>query len=157
MERTIKTWGYKSNIFSNHLCEVSILDLVPYQRCSYHYHKSKWNLFYVIEGQLFIKTDTGIGEVNSGEVFTIRPGEFHEFQTSKEPCKAIEIMYVMYDSEDIEREELGGPVDKEELPSYVVGKCKCGGWYHRGQITDLGYCDNCGDTKPLLNIMRENE
>ncbi len=110
MERTIKTWGEKANIFKNDLCEVSVLDLLPKQRCSWHYHQTKWNLFYVLEGQLFIKTHWGIAEINPGQVFTTRPREMHEFQTALKPCKVVEIMYVCYDPEDIERQELGGPI-----------------------------------------------
>ena len=110
MERTLKTWGEKANIFQNDLCEVSVLELVPNQRCSWHTHQTKWNLFYVVEGQLFIKTDWGVAQVDKGQVFTTRPGEIHEFQTADQPCKVIEVMYVQYDSEDINREILGGEI-----------------------------------------------
>lgn len=111
MERTHGSWGDKLNMFRNDLCEVSILDLLPQQRCSWHKHASKYNLFYVLEGELFIKTDKGISQLNKGEFFTTRPHEMHEFQTAKLPAKIIEIMYVKYDSEDIERETLGGSCD----------------------------------------------
>jgi mannose-6-phosphate isomerase-like protein (cupin superfamily) len=112
MERTHKTWGERICIFKNDLCEVSLLELVPKQRCSWHYHHSKYNLFYVIEGQLFIKTDWGIAQLDKGQIFTTKPLEKHEFQTASEPCKIIEIMYVQYSEEDIIRESLGGPLDE---------------------------------------------
>ena len=112
MERTMKTWGEKKNIFHNDLCEVSVLDLVPNQRCSLHKHQTKFNTFYVIEGELFIKTEWGVAQLQAGQDFTTRPREFHEFQTAKQPCKVIEVMYTQYDAEDIERETLGGPIEQ---------------------------------------------
>ena len=111
MERTHGSWGDKLNVFRNDLCEVSILELVPQQRCSWHKHNSKWNLFYVLEGELFIKTDHGISRLKEGGFFTTRPGEWHEFQTASQPAKIMEIMYVRYDAQDIQREKLGGPIE----------------------------------------------
>jgi mannose-6-phosphate isomerase-like protein (cupin superfamily) len=113
MERTHGTWGEKWNIFQNDLNEVSILYLVPNQRCSYHSHNCKYNLFFVLEGQLFIKTDLGISTLEKGQIFTTKPGEMHEFQTAVKQTIIIEIMYVKYDPEDINRTELGGVLLKE--------------------------------------------
>ncbi|MHC4397763.1 MAG: hypothetical protein ACYS1A_19130, partial [Planctomycetota bacterium] len=59
MERTRKTWGEKWNIFENDLCEVSVLYLEPQQRCSWHRHVSKFNTFFVVEGELYIKLQDG--------------------------------------------------------------------------------------------------
>jgi mannose-6-phosphate isomerase-like protein (cupin superfamily) len=112
MERTHKSWGNKCNVFQNDSCEVSILDLNPQQRCSWHYHKTKFNQFYVLRGELFIKTDWGIEKIGEGQIFTVKPGEWHEFQTHEQPCLAQEIMFVQYNSEDIERKTLGGPLNE---------------------------------------------
>jgi len=108
LERTRKTWGEKFNIFQNDLCEVSVLYLEPEKRCSWHSHKTKYNQFFVIEGELFIKLTDGLSRVGRNEIFTTRPGEMHEFQTQSSPAVVIEIMYVEYDAEDIDREEIGG-------------------------------------------------
>ncbi len=112
MERTMKTWGEKKNIFQNDLCEISVLDLVPNQRCSWHRHQTKFNTFYVIEGELFIKTEWGVAQLQVGQDFTTRPMEWHEFQTANNPCKVIEVMYTQYDAEDIERKSLGGSIEQ---------------------------------------------
>ncbi len=112
MERTIKSWGEKWNIFQNDLNEISILYLVPNQRCSWHSHQTKFNQFFVIEGELFIKTDWDIAKIEKGQIFTTRPGEKHEFQTHDKPATIIEVMYVQYDANDINREELGGPLNE---------------------------------------------
>jgi mannose-6-phosphate isomerase-like protein (cupin superfamily) len=112
MERSHKTWGTRWNAFGNSTCEVSILDLNPNQRCSFHRHQQKYNLFFVIRGELFIKTTWGIEKIDQGQVFTTRPGEWHEFQTHTLPALVMEVMYVQYDPEDIQRDKLGGPLDE---------------------------------------------
>ena len=121
MERTYKTWGQKWNIFQNDLNEVSYLDLQPNQRCSWHRHDTKSNLFFVIEGVLHVKTEWGTANVAEGEIFTTRPGDWHEFQTGDSGCRVIEVMFVKYDPEDIEREKVGGPINS------TIEHCKyCG-------------------------------
>ena len=110
MERTHKTWGDRVRVHRNDLAEVSYLDLMPNQRCSWHTHKTKFNQFFVVEGEIFIKTDWGLSSVTKGQVFTTRPGEWHEFQTGNFPAKVIEVMYVQYDEADIIRKDLGGPL-----------------------------------------------
>jgi len=116
MERTYKTWGEKANIFCNDTCEVSILRLKPHQRCSWHKHQTKFNKFYVLDGILDIKTEWGTTEVLPGQIFTTGPGEMHEFRTRHLDTLAIEVMYVNYDSDDIDRdmEKWGGPIPKNE-------------------------------------------
>ena len=111
MERTHKSWGEKWNLFQNDLCEVSILYLQPMNRCSWHTHQTKYNQFFVVEGELFIKTETGIAKVCKNQTFTTRPGEFHEFRTGGIPAVIQEIMYVKYDPEDIQRKTIGGPLN----------------------------------------------
>ena len=111
MERTRKTWGEKWEIFTNDLCEVSLLYLEQNRRCSWHRHQTKYNLFFVVEGQLFIKMVDGTQLVKKGQIFTTRPGELHEFQTHDERATIIEVMYVEYKEEDIERIHEGGELD----------------------------------------------
>jgi len=112
MERTYKTWGEKWNIFQNDLCEVSVLYLKPNQRCSWHNHNTKYNLFFVIDGEINIKTEWGTALIKQGQIFTTRPGEWHEFQTTENKATVVEVMFVQYDSEDINRKEIGGPLDQ---------------------------------------------
>ncbi len=111
MERSHKSWGEKWNLFQNDLCEVSILYLDPMQRCSWHKHQAKSNQFFVIKGDLYIKTESGVAAVGENQIFTTNPGEWHEFQTGMERAIVQEIMYVKYDSNDIQRETLGGPLN----------------------------------------------
>ncbi|RLC75582.1 MAG: hypothetical protein DRJ03_30065 [Chloroflexi bacterium] len=112
MERTYKTWGEKWNLFQNDLCEVSILHLKSNQRCSWHTHQAKFNQFFVIGGKIRIKTEWGISNIAKGQIFTTKPGEWHEFQTTDSPALIQEIMYVQYSAEDIQRKKLGGPLNE---------------------------------------------
>ena len=115
MERFHKTWGERWLLWANDTAEVSLLDLEPQRRCSWHKHQAKYNLFFVVSGKVHIKTENGLAHVHEGQVFTTRPGEFHEFQTTDEAATMIEVMYVKYDPEDIQRESLGGPVGVAEV------------------------------------------
>ena len=111
MERTHKTWGQKWTIFKNDSCEMSLLYLNPKQRCSWHKHKSKFNQFFVVTGDINIKHEWGITHVAQGQCFTTKPGELHEFQSTHVPATIIEVMFVQYDDADIQREKLGGPIE----------------------------------------------
>ncbi len=113
MERTYKTWGEKWNLFQNDLCEVSILYLKPRRRCSWHRHQAKFNQFFVIEGGLWVKSEDGTAHIKQGQIFTTRPGEWHEFQTHRTSAIIQEIMFVQYDANDIERQAIGGPLSVE--------------------------------------------
>lgn len=116
MEITRKTWGLKYNIFQNDLCETSILYLEPNRTCSFHTHQTKWNQFFVIEGELGIETEwktdketeRGITTINKHEIFTTAPNEPHRFLTFNKPAIIQEIMYVKYDPNDIQRRTIGG-------------------------------------------------
>lgn len=125
MERTYKTWGEKWNVFQNDLCEVSLLYLKPNQRCSWHRHQTKWNQFFVIAGELYIKLEDGIAKLQKGQIFTTHPGEYHEFQTHENRCVVQEIMYVKYDAEDIERKLIGGSLQAKSV--YTCPECGCAG------------------------------
>jgi len=105
-----KSWGIKTSLFRNDLCEVSILRLNENQRCSWHRHKAKWNQFFVISGALEILTEDGSYRVDSGMIFTTNPEQLHEFRTPYGPATIQEIMYVRYEPGDIERLTKGGNI-----------------------------------------------
>ena len=115
-ERIYKTWGQRHKLFENDLCEVCFLDLDPSQRCSYHFHNSKANYFFVITGELTVKTEWGTVVLGPNEFFTVFPQDKHEFQTGNAPTKIIEVAYVKLDPQDIYRGKLGGPIEDEIDP-----------------------------------------
>ena len=116
-ERIYKTWGQRHRIFEDSSCEVCYLDLEPYQRCSYHFHNTKSNLFFVITGELTVKTEWGTVVIGPNELFTVHPQDNHEFQTGMAPTRVIEVAYVFLDPQDIYRGKLGGPT-KDEVGDY---------------------------------------
>ena len=142
MERTRKTWGEKVNIFKNDTCETSVLYLKPNQRCSWHTHQTKFNLFYVLKGELVMKLEDGLSQVLPGQIFTTRPGEFHEFQTRDLDTICIEVMYVQYDSEDIQRKIIGGAMPKKVDLDFLFNCQSCGHeWREKNPQTEN--CPNC--------------
>jgi hypothetical protein len=68
-------------------------------------------LFYVLEGIVGIKTSGGTVTLHGGQPeYRVAPGEMHEFQVYEDGIM-VEVMYVEYDDDDIERETLGGELD----------------------------------------------
>jgi len=109
------TWGKRWRVWETPTELHTILDLLPNKRCSWHKHKHAYNLFFVISGELTIKTDIGpenqrsYTTIGEGSVpFVVAPGVMHEFRTGDKPAKVYEIAYVRYDSGDIDRRQLGG-------------------------------------------------
>jgi len=101
-----KIWGRNREIFSNDLCSLNILEVLKGGVCSYHNHKAKHNLFYVLSGKLKLHTELGDTILEPGQNFTILAGTKHNFE-GLEQTKAIEIMYVQYDVNDIQRDTIG--------------------------------------------------
>lgn len=114
MERTHGTWGERTITWKDKTKIVTILCLYPHKRCSWHKHAHSYNQFYVIEGELVVKTDIGPDNqrnyaiITKGQSFSVGPGVFHEFRTRDKYTIVEEIAYVKYDSSDIHRTVLGG-------------------------------------------------
>ncbi len=110
MQREIKIWGERWLIRQDSTHAVSYLKIREGYRCSWHVHNEKYNLFVIVRGQVKIKVEE-LGEVRdiiigAGETFTIKPGQWHEFQ-GRTDAEAIEEMYVEYRESDINREIKG--------------------------------------------------
>ena len=112
------TWGERTRVWENPYELHTILSLIPGKRCSWHKHDHSYNMFYVISGELTIKTDIGPGTqrnyttITQGQSFTVKPGVFHEFRTGDKNTTVYEIAYVKYSEHDIFREQLGGDMGK---------------------------------------------
>ena len=76
-------------------------------------HKTKHNAFYVEEGKLIINVEkndyklTDRTELWSRDFTTVKPGEYHWFETEADDVLAIEIYYPECLSEDIIRKTVG--------------------------------------------------
>ena len=114
------TWGERVRLFQDSNSLHTIIYLKPYKRCSWHKHNHAYNMFYVIEGSLTIKTDVGPNNqrnyttITHGQTFTVKPGVMHEFQTHEEYTVIYEVAYVEYDTRDISRELLGGDMAEKK-------------------------------------------
>ena len=120
MLHTHGTWGRRIVTRETPYSLTTILYLKPMKRCSWHSHKRAWNQFYVISGELEIKTDICPGiqrnytTIKEGQSFTVGPGVMHEFRTKDKITVIEEIAYVKYDSTDIHRELIGGDMVDEQ-------------------------------------------
>lgn len=107
-----KIWGETEDLLKTPLIEVHHIKVKKDSVCSLHKHEFKWNLFYVIYGELAIEVhkkdydlvDTTVLE--AGEWTTVRPSEYHRFHAITD-AEALEIYYLEPLTKDIVRENVG--------------------------------------------------
>ena len=101
-----KIWGKNTEIFQNESTSINVLNLIKGGTCSYHYHKFKANIFYVISGKLKVRTEIGEEILFPGQTLQVAPLLKHQFE-AMEKSVVVEIMFVKYNSSDIIRETEG--------------------------------------------------
>lgn len=109
-----KVWGLTRPISAGHGFEVHVLDIQDRTVCSCHRHATKWNLFYVISGELavHIYDDPGAEpremiQVAAGHTLQIPPGVWHRFE-GIEYSRVIEVYWTdPVNPSDIERHDEG--------------------------------------------------
>ncbi len=112
-----KVWGSTECLLDTPMISIHRLFIKPGQKCSEHCHQYKNNGFYVRTGVLFIKVQkkdyplTDVTRLEPGEFTSVKPGEFHWFETGIDRVEAIELYYPEVLSEDIVRRNCGGPVE----------------------------------------------
>jgi len=111
MKREAKVWGERWLIRQDSTHATSYLMLREGYECSWHSHREKYNLFVVLSGCVDIITEQfdrlAVVTLTSGECFTVKPGEKHKFRVV-EAGAMIEEMYVEYNEDDIQRDNVGG-------------------------------------------------
>src|SRR5690349_17958640 len=108
-----KVWGQTSQIFNKNNVEVHRIVGKAGGYCSKHSHSHKFNLFFVESGALTVKTWMDYGLVDStylepGQSCCVAPGCPHQFVVESDGTVAYEIYWVELESNDIERETVGG-------------------------------------------------
>ena len=107
-----KLWGKTMRVYTGANCEVHFLHINKGGYCSEHIHKSKWNRFCLIKGELKITLfrDSGPESIilRPGHISDVPPGVKHKFEGLEE-CKCLEIYWTdNLDPNDIERFSVGG-------------------------------------------------
>ena len=107
-----KVWGSTTQIRKTENFSLHRLSIKAGGVCSKHKHNYKFNGFYVVSGQLLIRTwknDYDLIDktvLNPGDFMSVAPGEYHQFEAI-EDCIAFELYYAHFDHDDIQRETVG--------------------------------------------------
>jgi mannose-6-phosphate isomerase-like protein (cupin superfamily) len=118
-----KVWGNTSPLLVTPMIELHRINIEPNAFCSMHKHQFKYNMFYVISGNLEIHVEkseyslTDVTKLGPGEFTTVKPNELHMFKTRDDPVLALEIYYLETIGEDIVRSTVGGIVENAYKPS----------------------------------------
>jgi len=114
-----KVWGQTIELLRTPLIEVHHILINPNCVCSMHKHEFKWNMFYVIKGELAIevqKNDYDLLDtttLKAGEWTSVKPNEFHRFRSLSANVEALEIYYLEPLTADIVRQNVGGVLETE--------------------------------------------
>jgi len=108
-----KIWGSTELLLKTPFVELHRIYVKEGGFCSVHTHKHKWNLFYVISGELEVDVHQNNYDLIDttclieGEWTTVRPNEFHSFRAITD-VEGLELYYPEPLSEDIIRKTVGG-------------------------------------------------
>jgi len=105
-EQWPKCWGRNTEIFKNSSVSVNFLNLVKGGVCSWHFHRHKNNIFYLVSGKVLIKTEYNETILEPGNSILVQAPMKHQFE-ALEDSNLIEVMFVTYDPADIVRETQG--------------------------------------------------
>lgn len=108
-----KVWGTTCPVFNKNNVEVHVIDILPDAFCSKHHHQHKFNMFKVLEGELWVQVWkdydlVDITHLKAGESMVVAPGEEHQFFTRYSTCKALEVYWTEISESDIVRDGSGG-------------------------------------------------
>ena len=113
-----KIWGWTLEIFKNDNFEVHLIYVKKNYTCSEHVHHYKFNMFFIIFGELIIKTwknDYPLIDKTTIKIYEktcTNQNEWHSFK-SKKKTLALEIYFTKSIDEDIERRNAGCKILKK--------------------------------------------
>jgi len=107
-----KVWGETRPVLMKPQIEIHELFIKAGGFCSKHHHVSKFNMFYVVSGQLRIKTWKSYALIDetilsAGQSTVQAPGENHQFEALTD-VRCLEIYWAELNHDDIVRENVGG-------------------------------------------------
>ena len=109
-----KIWGQTELIHANNSFEFHRIEFKKNFKCSEHFHKYKWNGFYLESGEMLVRVwqdsdqDGLIDEtiLKPGDFMRVRPGLYHQFEGIKDGV-AFEIYWSEFYHDDIVRRTVG--------------------------------------------------
>lgn len=114
-----KIWGQTELIHANGVLEFHRIEYRAGYKCSEHWHKTKWNGFFVESGRMLVRVwqDDQDGLVDetvleAGDFTQVKPGKVHQFE-GLEDGVAFELYWAEFDHNDIERRTIGTRVGKD--------------------------------------------
>ena len=134
-----KVWGNTQLIEHNPSFEFHRIEFKANHCCSEHYHKAKWNGFFVESGTLLVKTwqqeptddrpnmlcDQTI--LRAGDYYKVAPGKWHQF-VGVDDGVAFELYWAEFNGDDIVRRTQGRALETAQVEG------------HPGNpLTDLNY------------------
>jgi mannose-6-phosphate isomerase-like protein (cupin superfamily) len=119
-----KIWGNTELIHANGVLEFHRIEYKSGYKCSEHYHKHKWNGFFVESGKMLVRVwqtadQEGLVDetiLQAGDFTQVKPGLVHQFEGIEDGV-AFELYWAEFSHDDIERRTVGTKTDK-----FVHGK-----------------------------------
>jgi mannose-6-phosphate isomerase-like protein (cupin superfamily) len=112
-----KLWGNTELVHANGVLEFHRIEYRAGFKCSEHYHKHKWNGFFVESGKMIVRVwqtadQEGLVDetmLGAGDFTQVKPGLVHQFE-GVEDGVAFELYWAEFNHNDIERRTVGTSV-----------------------------------------------
>ena len=125
-----KIWGTTQLIEHTPSFEFHRIEFKANHRCSEHYHKTKWNGFFVESGTLLVKTwqeeptdhrpnmlcDQTV--LRAGDYYKVAPGKWHQF-VGVDDGVAFELYWAEFNADDIIRRTQGQRLDHAQTERHI--------------------------------------
>ena len=117
-----KIWGQTELIHANGVLEFHRIEFKSGFKCSEHYHKHKWNGFYVESGVMIVRVwqtadQEGLIDetvLQAGDFTQVKPGLVHQFE-GKSDGVAFELYWAEFNHDDIERRTVGSSAGRKQM------------------------------------------
>jgi len=117
-----KIWGNTELVHANGVLEFHRIQFRAGYKCSEHYHKHKWNGFFVESGKMIVRVwqtadQEGLVDetvLSAGDFTQVKPGLVHQFEGIEDGV-AFELYWAEFNHNDIERRTVGTSVAKKQV------------------------------------------
>ena len=115
MVKNGKIWGMTEKIVANSSFEFHRIEFKAGYKCSEHFHRFKWNGFYVESGRMLIRVwqnDYDLVDetiLEPGDYTQVKPGVYHQFEGLLDGV-AFELYFAEFNHDDIVRRTVGSNI-----------------------------------------------